>query len=58
MVNSDIDGWKTTNLTQRHKSYSTSLKMENLYNTHDYKAKQNYPDTNSNTIDIKVGIQT
>jgi hypothetical protein len=31
--------------------------MEYLYNTHDYRAKQNYQDTNRNPIDIKVGIQ-
>jgi hypothetical protein len=43
MVNSHLDGWKTTTLTQRHKPYSTSQKMEDLYDTHDYKAKHNYP---------------
>jgi hypothetical protein len=31
--------------------------MEDLYDTHDSRAKQNYTDTNPNLIGIKVGIQ-
>jgi hypothetical protein len=31
--------------------------MEDLYDTHDYKAKQIYPDTNLNPKGIKVAIQ-
>jgi hypothetical protein len=33
------------------------IKMKYLYDTQDYRAKQNYPDTNPNPIDIKVCIQ-
>jgi hypothetical protein len=47
-VNSHHDRWKTITLTQRHKPYSTSQRMEDLYDTHDCRANQYYPDTNPN----------
>jgi hypothetical protein len=40
-INSHLDGWKTTTLSQRHKPNLTSQMMEDLYNTHDYMAKHN-----------------
>jgi hypothetical protein len=41
MVNSHLDGWKTTSLSQRHKPNSTSQRMEDLYDTQDCMAKHN-----------------
>jgi hypothetical protein len=38
MVNSHLDGWETTTLSQRPKTNSTSQRMEDLYDTHDYRA--------------------
>jgi hypothetical protein len=32
-VNSHLDGWKTTTLSQRHKPNSTSQRMEDLYDS-------------------------
>jgi hypothetical protein len=57
MVNSHLDGWKTTTLTQRSKPYSTSHKTEDMYNTQDYGAKQNYPSIKTNPKGINVGVQ-
>jgi hypothetical protein len=57
VVNSQLDGWKTTNLTQWHKPYSISQRMEDLYDTQDYRAKQNYPSTKPNPKGINVGVQ-
>jgi hypothetical protein len=34
-VNWHLDGWKTTTLSQRHKTNSTSQRMEDLYNSQD-----------------------
>jgi hypothetical protein len=41
IVTSHLDGWKTTTLSQRHNPNSTSQRMEDLYNTNDYRAKHN-----------------
>jgi hypothetical protein len=41
MVNSHLDGWKTTTLSQRQKPNSTSQRMEDSYDTQDYMAKHN-----------------
>jgi hypothetical protein len=41
MVNSYLDGWETTTLSQRHKPNSTSQRMEDLYDTQDCMAKRN-----------------
>jgi hypothetical protein len=38
---SHLEGWKTTTLSQRHKTNSTSQRMEDLYDTHDCMAKHN-----------------
>jgi hypothetical protein len=40
-VNSHLDGWKTTTLSQRHKSNSISQRMKDLYKTQDCMAKHN-----------------
>jgi hypothetical protein len=45
MVNSHLDAWETTTLSKWHEPYSTSQRIEDLYNTHDCRAKQIYPDT-------------
>jgi hypothetical protein len=55
-VNSHLDRWETTTLSQRHKSYSISQRMEDLYDTHDYRDKQFYPNTIPSPKG-KVGIQ-
>jgi hypothetical protein len=36
-VASHLDGWKTTTVSQRHKPNSTSQRMEDLYDTQNYK---------------------
>jgi hypothetical protein len=41
MVNSHLDGWKTTTLSQRHKLNSISQRMEDLRDTQDCIAKHN-----------------
>jgi hypothetical protein len=56
-VKSHLNGWETTTLSQRHKSYSTSQRIKDLYDTQDCMAKQIYRDTNPNPKGIKVGIQ-
>jgi hypothetical protein len=38
-VNSHLGGWKTTTLSQRHKPNSTLQRMEDLYDTQDYREK-------------------
>jgi hypothetical protein len=40
-VNSHLDGWNTTTLSQRDKPNSTSQRLEDLYDTQDYMAKHN-----------------
>jgi hypothetical protein len=40
-VNSHLDGWKTTTLSQRHKPNSISQRLEGLYDTHECRAKHN-----------------
>jgi hypothetical protein len=47
-VNPHLDRWETITLSQRHKPNSTSKWMEDLYDTHDCRAKQYYPDANPN----------
>jgi hypothetical protein len=39
IINSHLDGWKTTIISQRHKPNSTLQRMEDLYDTQDYMAK-------------------
>jgi hypothetical protein len=41
MAKSHLDGWNTTTLSQRHKQNSTSQRIEDLPDTHDYMAKHN-----------------
>jgi hypothetical protein len=41
MINSHLDGWKITTLSQRHKPNSISQRMQDLYETHDYMGKHN-----------------
>jgi hypothetical protein len=40
-VNSHLDGWNTTTLSQIHKPHSTLQMMEDLYDTQDCMAKYN-----------------
>jgi hypothetical protein len=40
-VNSHLNGWKTTTLSQRHKPNSTSQRIKDFYDTHDCMAKYN-----------------
>jgi hypothetical protein len=52
MARSHLDGWKTK-LSQRDKPNSTSQIMEDLYDAHDYRAKQIYPQKIPNPKGIK-----
>jgi hypothetical protein len=48
IVTSHHDGWKINTLNTQHKPKLNIIKMEDLYNTHDCRAKHNYPHTNPN----------
>jgi hypothetical protein len=52
-IKSHLDGWEATTLLQRHKPNSISQRMEDLYDTHDYRAKQIYPNTILNPKGMK-----
>jgi hypothetical protein len=49
---SHLDGWKTTTPTKTQAKLNI-IKMEDLYDTHDCRAKQIYPDMNPNPKGIK-----
>jgi hypothetical protein len=55
MVNSHLDGWNTTTLTKTQ-AILNIIRMEDLYDPHDCKAKKNYPYSNPNP-EGKIGIQ-
>jgi hypothetical protein len=55
-VNSHLDGWKTTTLIKTHVILNI-IKMEDLYGTHDCRAKLNYPSIKPNHKGINVGVQ-
>jgi hypothetical protein len=54
-ITSHHDGWKINTLNT-NTSQTQHHKVKDLYDTHDYSAKQNYPDTIPNPKG-KVGIQ-